>query len=124
MPAQTQFITMTENGPTGEEVVVYHLQWTGNEQKLTLLQYLINKCDYVHFGNNQFYLSINSMISEELVDWYYSDDNVSNKKYIKCTGNFNYEMVDLLKGLNMDESELVGLLFDILADEKIKEMFV
>lgn len=128
-----EFVVLMSTNPKEEEVYLYYLQWTGNEERLTYLDSLLKACDFEVVYDRRstmmvpMHLDIKNRLPEAAVDAHVkvSDINSYSKMFTKCTGEFNFnpdeeEKEELLK---MDPYELGEYLCGMFVPYRIDGWF-
>jgi len=128
MSTKREFVVFIEFNPNEQETFIYYLQWTGNEEKLTLLHQILDKADFSEWtgGKPAFSIDINYKLSEEVVDAHTRVLSINHyyKMFTKCTGEFKWKLENLIMTLELeDEYQMGGDMFDQFCCCRIKEMF-
>jgi hypothetical protein len=121
-----EFVPFIEKNTKENETFVFYLQWTGNEEQLTLLDEAIRKscCHFMDGDYSLVTMDINVKIPESAVDIHtkLKHFNAFHNLFTKCTGTFSCpitrEIID-----SKDEYEIASYLDEIFYTCKIMKMF-
>lgn len=129
MSVPLEFVVLYEKNYTYKEVFVFYLQWTGNEEAITLLEKITSKAlyeDYEYKCNNEYSficVDIENLIPESAVDIHCRliDPNSYCPLFTKLTGKFKCPFKE--EDYDIDEYELPSLINEELYDCRIRDMF-
>lgn len=118
-----EFVPFIEKNTKENETFVFYLQWTGNEEQLTLLNKAIEKACYddIYGDCSIVTMDINTKIPESAVDIHTRIQSLNgyHKMFTKCIGKFHCpDDID-----STDEYEMATLLDETFYSCKIKKMF-
>jgi hypothetical protein len=100
--ANKEFVVFMVSNPKEGEVNLFYLQWTGNEERLTFLKSLFDKCCMDDLENTNMplmYLDTDNKLSEEVVDAHMKIQcfNGYLKMFNKCEGIFHFSTYEDVK---------------------------
>ncbi len=128
MAAPLEFVMLYEYNYKENELFIFYLQWTGNEEALKKLHKIISKAffDDMYGDFSLPTLNIKTKIPESAVDIHCQasdviDPNCFHKLFTKCTGTFHYPFED--EDLEREEFELAQLIDSVLYSCKIERLF-
>jgi hypothetical protein len=121
-----EFVPFIEKNTKENETFVFYLQWTGNEEQLTLLNKAIEKACYddIYGDYSMVTMDIDIKIPESAVDIHkrIGSFNGYHKMFTKCVGKFrcpfDIETID-----STDECEMATLLDSFFFCCRIQKMF-
>jgi hypothetical protein len=124
--SELEFVAFIEYNTKENETFIFYLQWTDNEDQLTLLAEATRKAiaDDMYGDFGMFIMDIGVKIPESAVDVHkkITTFNGYHEMFTKCTGKFispiTREQIN-----SIDEYEMAKLLDDIFFSTRIKRMF-
>jgi hypothetical protein len=126
--APLEFVLFSEKNHKENELFIFYLQWTGNEDELTKLNNLVSKAEYQDGDWSEYYMDLTVKLPESHVDLHckLSDMNSYHRLFKKVIGKFTYpfpaSFIPILD--EYDEYETQECLVDELYSCKIPNWFV
>lgn len=127
MAAEREFIVCMERNTKQQEVFIYYLQWTTNEETILRLNKAIQKANYAEKEGGDYSelrCDLDKKLPESVVDAHIGlkDMNSYFPMFTKCTGTFTFHLSEE----EIDETEecnLASILDIMFYGCKMPEMF-
>jgi hypothetical protein len=123
--APLEFVIFYEKNYKANEIFIFYLQWTGNEEELTNLQKFTTKALYddMYGDYSSVYIDLSTKIPESAVDIHCKlrDMNGHHRLFTKCTGKFRCPFDE--EDEKRDEYEMATLMDETFYSCHIKDYF-
>ena len=126
---QLEYVMFLEKNTKEDELFIFYLQWTHNEENLVKLESILDNANYDEMYGDFVMLSLDTSVKfpESVVDLQCSmkkDLNGYCHLFNKCNGRFNYFDTPSIITEEQEEHELAALLVDDFYTCRIRKMFV
>jgi len=122
-----EFVVFVEYNLKENETYFWYLQWTGNEEKLTALNTIINSVNFDDFSGEKplFAMDISLKLPEHLVDLHTQVININSfhKMFNKCTGSFTLDTTCFTRFASLDNFSIQDQLIWLFSPCKIERLF-
>ena len=124
-----EFVMFLERNTKENELFIFYLQWTGNEEALTKFEAIINKAKYEEMFGDYVILALDTDIKfpESAVNLHCSNKYYVNcyfRLFSKCSGRFTYFDKPNIITKEQNDYKLARLLDSDFNTCKIQKMFV
>lgn len=127
MSQPLEFVVFYEKNYKEDELYIFYLQWTGNEEALRILERAVSKACYedLYGDYSMVHLDISVKLPESVVDAQCRLTNTMNSYYqlfTKCVGKFNCPFTETYLE-NLDKYIIADLMDQIFYSCRIRHMF-